>query len=57
VHAVRGAEELLADLGQDEAAGVADEELEAEVFFEGRDLTGDRRLAHAELFGGVREAS
>ena len=41
VHAVGGAEELLADLGEDEAAGVADEELQAEVVLEGRDLAAD----------------
>ena len=57
VHAVRGAEQLLADFGEDEAAGVADEELEAEIVLERGNLPGDGRLAHVQLFGGVGEAS
>ena len=56
VHAVGGAEQLLADLGEHEAAGVADEELQPQVFLERRNLPADGRLAHVQLFGGVGEA-
>src|SRR3569832_2940369 len=56
MHAVRRAEELFADFGEDKAARVANEELEVEIFFEGRNLPRYGRLAHVQLFGGVGEA-
>ncbi len=43
LHAVRRAEQLFADFGQDEAAGVADEELQPEVFLERRNLPARRQ--------------
>ncbi len=55
-HAMGGAEELFAHLGQNEAARVADEELEPEIFLERGNLAGNGRLGHAELFSGMGKA-
>ncbi|MNL29597.1 hypothetical protein D3C87_1512820 [compost metagenome] len=57
MHAVGGAEQLLANFGQHQAAGVADEELETKVVFKRRNLAGHGGLAHAELFGGMGETA
>ncbi|MNY82850.1 hypothetical protein D3C86_2252030 [compost metagenome] len=57
MHAVGGAEQLLAHLGQHQAAGVADEELEAQIIFQGGNLPADGGLAHAELFRGMGETA
>ena len=57
VHAVGGAEQLLAHFGEDQAARVADEELEPQIVLERGNLPGHGRLAHAELFGGMGEAA
>ena len=56
MHAVGGAEQLLAHFGEHEPARVADEELEAKIFLQRRNLPRDGRLAHVQLLGRVGEA-
>ena len=54
-HLVGGAEQFLALLGEDQAAGVAVEKGNAEILFERADLPAHRRLAHGEALAGMGE--
>ena len=54
-HVAHGAEQHLALLGQDQAAGMAMKKRRAEVGFQRADLAADRRLAQAQRFAGVGE--
>ena len=56
-HVMGRAEQQVALLGQDEAAGVAVEQRHRKFLLERADLAGDGRLRQAELFAGMREAS
>ena len=50
-------EKMLALFGEDQAAGVAVEEGDAEVLLQGADLPAHRRLAHVELLAGMGEGA
>ena len=54
---VRRMVQQLALLGQDQAAGVAMKQRDAELLFERGDLPRYRRLRQSELLAGVREAA
>ena len=56
-HIVRRLRQQLSLLGQNEPAGVAVEQLHAEVLLQGGDLTAHRRLAQVQHFACVREAA
>ena len=54
-HLVGGAEELVALLGEDETAGMAVEEGNAEILLQRAHLPAHRRLAHVEVLTGMGE--
>ena len=54
-HVAGGAEEILALLGQDQAAGMAMEEGDAEILLKRAHLPAHRRLAHVERLAGMGE--
>src|SRR5882757_6654770 len=54
---MRGAEQQVARLGEDQAAGVAVEQRNRKLLLQRADLTGDRRLRKPKLLAGMRKAA
>ena len=57
LHVARGAEQQVALLGQDQAAGVAVEQRRLQLALQRADLPAHGRLAQAEVVAGPREAA